>query len=728
MPPPTDSQTPGRCPSCQGRGQVGESCPERICALREYRYIPLAPEGDPEPSVSDDPVIGQRCGDYLLIGVLGSGGFGRVYRALQMPVGMPAAVKLLDMESGPAGMAQVKLAKFEIEAQALARMSHPNIVRLYQYGQHRGAPFLAMELVENANNLWAEIESRAAAGRTLSLDEVQTILMQVLAALEAAHERQIVHRDIKPENIMLQQVPGHGLFVKVLDFGLAKFTEDRTATSMLLGTPAYMAYEQLMRGPLGPWTDLYALGVLSYELMTGKRPYGGVGVQETLALKLDTSYDPWSRVAQLDFPDEVRVFVAHALARESQARYANATEFRAGLEHALNALRAGGDRFQTIPLGRIVEATVIPSIPVPDGILPDPTRRLARPKSEVEARDHSASNEASVPRPVATSPTGAVPSRVPELGRAPSVVVAPEGRPSRLLWLMAGLALAGVAVGVVMLTRTDVPTAIAIEDPPIIVTVPTPTPAAATAQPKVDTVRVEGATYARGTAPHDPSFRDDEDLQEVVLDRPLVIATTEVTQAQWALQFATRPSFHKDCGAQCPVEMVTWWDAIAYANAISEDEGRQRCYVVRGCKGTPGDGVYTCRDVRFEGLDCTGWRLPTEAEWEYVARAQSPPPTMDQHAVHTVATPHPVASRDKNAFGVHDIFGNVREWVHDAYGEYPPKNRVKDPLGPGGDGDRVIRGGGFRSDPTMLRAAARDHAPLMNREADLGFRLVRTGR
>ncbi len=724
MPPPpplTESQPLGRCPSCQGRGQLGEPCPERICALREYCYIPLAPEGDPEPSVSDDPVIGQRCGDYLLIGVLGSGGFGRVYRALQMPVGMPAAVKLLDMESGPAGMAQVKLAKFEIEAQALARLSHPNIVRLYQYGQHRGAPFLAMELIENASNLWTEIETRAAAGRPLALDEVQAILMQVLAALEAAHERQIVHRDIKPENIMLQSVPGHGLFVKVLDFGLAKFTEDRTATSMLLGTPAYMAYEQLMRGQLGPWTDLYALGVLSYELMTGKRPYGGVGVQETLALKLDTSYDPWSRVEQLGFPEEVRVFVAHALARESQARYANATEFRVGLELALNALREAGGHFLTVPLARIVEATVIPSMALPDGILPDPTRRLARPKSD---------EDSPVPRPIATSPTGAVPSLHPEpAGPAVRAPAAPakDGKPSRVLWLLMGLALAGVAVGVVTLTRPDEPATIEIEDPPIVVTVPT-APPSATAQLKVDTVRLEGATFARGTAPHDPSFRDDEDLQEVVLERPLVVATTEVTQAQWAIQFASRPSFHKDCGAQCPVEMVTWWDAIAYANAVSDDEGRQRCYVVRGCKGTPGDGEYTCRDVRFEGLDCTGWRLPTEAEWEYVARAQSPPPVIDALAVHSVDTPHPVASKDKNAFGVHDIFGNVREWVHDAYGEYPPKNRIKDPLGPGGDGDRVIRGGGFRSDSSMLRAAARDHAPLMNREADLGFRLVRTAR
>ncbi len=404
------ARQPGRCPSCQGLGQVGEPCVERICALRGYCYVPNAGPAGPAPSIDDDAVIGQRCGDYLLIGVLGSGGFGRVYRALQLPVMMPAAVKLLDMEGGPAGMAAIKLAKFEIEAQALARLSHPNIVRLFQYGQHRGAPFLAMELIENARNLWSEIELRAEESRPFLLDEVQTILLQVLAALEAAHEQQIVHRDIKPENVMLQSFAGHGLFVKVLDFGLAKFTEDRTATSMLLGTPAYMAYEQLMRGPLGPWTDLYSLGVLAFELMTGKRPYGGGSVQETLALKLDTSFDPWSRVAHLGFPEELRVFSTRALARESEARYANATEFRAALEQALRGLREAGELYTRISAGRIVEATPIPFVPIPESMpLPDSTRRLARPlKSDANAQTTAGESDPA-PKPLTTAPTGAMP-------------------------------------------------------------------------------------------------------------------------------------------------------------------------------------------------------------------------------------------------------------------------------------------------------------------------------
>lgn len=710
---PSDTRPMGRCPSCHARGVIGEPCAERVCSLKGYGFVP---HDGPDDALVDDPLVGQRCGDYLLVGLIGAGGFGRVYEALQLPVRMPAAVKVLDIEGGEAGMAAVKLAKVAVEAQALARLSHPNIVRLYHYGTHRGAPYLAMELVEGAMDLWGEIQARAAIGRDLSLDEVETILMQVLAALEAAHERQIVHRDIKPENIMLQTVPGHGLFVKVLDFGLAKFTEDRAATSILLGTPAYMAYEQLTRGPIGPWTDLYALGVLAFELLTGKRPYGGSDVQETLALKLEPGFDPWSRVARDGFPDALRELVARTLAHDHKARYRNAAELRVGLQKAIAALRAGGERFVRIPVARLVEPTVIPIGPsaADNPVLADTTKRMQRPAAGAAKGQAAvgANGQVEVPRQVPTVRTGTF----------EAVAVAP-GKAKRVAWAIAlGAGLVGLgALGIHLAGGAT--------------TNERPEDAAATLEGEAvpgqarSSVRVATAPFARGSSPHDPEHREDEALQQVVLSRGLVVSPTEVTQAEWAAIFETRPWTHTGCGPSCPVEGVTWWDAVGYANALSERAGRDKCYRLRGCKGVPGDGDFMCMDARFEGIDCEGWRLPTEAEWEFLARAQRPPAEPDalgEVAWFGVDGPRPVAGKDKNAFGLYDMFGNVREWVHDAYGEYPKKDRVRDPTGVGGEGDRVIRGGGYRSPPAMLRAAARDRAPLSTRAPDLGFRVVRS--
>jgi hypothetical protein len=202
------------------------------------------------------------------------------------------------------------------------------------------------------------------------------VLRQILNALEAAHSRSIVHRDVKPENVMLQEVSGDPWFVKVLDFGLAKFVEERTETSLMVGTPAYMAPEQITRRNIGPWTDLYAVGVLAFRLITGRLPFQGDSAQETYAMKLDATYDPLSQAAGCDLPPLLAGFLRQAMARDPESRFRTAAEFRKAFDAVAGSLGQAGAT--TSPVGD-------PAL----GPLVDPTPRQERRRARDAQQGHS---------------------------------------------------------------------------------------------------------------------------------------------------------------------------------------------------------------------------------------------------------------------------------------------------------------------------------------------------
>ena len=190
--------------------------------------------------------------------------------------------------------------------------------------------------------------------------------------------------------------------------------------------------------------------------------------------------------------------------------------------------------------------------------------------------------------------------------------------------------------------------------------------------------------------------------------------------------------------------MVSFWDAVAYCNALSQLEGRAPCYTTTGCAGTPGTAGYSCTDVTFSGLACTGYRLPTEAEWEYAARAGTTgafytgpvtatgatcadDPNLDLagwYCSDSNSVTHPVQGKQANAWGLHDMLGNVWEWCWDWHAPYP--GSATDYTGPTSGAVRVIRGGGFGSNALDARAARRSSVGPDNRYEAFGFRPCRS--
>ena len=215
---------------------------------------------------TDDPLVGRQFGGYVVTRLLGSGGMGAVYRARDENLRRDVALKLLRLDR----VDDVREAdRFQREAQLAAKISHPNVVAVYGAGKDEGHLFLAMELVEG-QPLRQLIRQRKSG---LAVEEALAIASQLFNGLQAAHDGEVIHRDIKPENLVIKE---DGT-IKILDFGVAKMAEDvaLTRADEILGTVEYMAPEQIVGDKIGPAVDLYAAGVVLYEMLTGILPFAG---------------------------------------------------------------------------------------------------------------------------------------------------------------------------------------------------------------------------------------------------------------------------------------------------------------------------------------------------------------------------------------------------------------------------------------------------------------------
>jgi serine/threonine-protein kinase len=288
-------------------------------------------------------VVGATISHYRIVGKLGEGGMGVVYKAEDTRLRRPVALKVLRREALDS---LEHKQRFVREAQAAAALDHPNVCTVFEIDQADGQAFLVMALVEGQS------VSSKIAERPLRLDEALDMAIQTAQGLQAAHEKGIVHRDIKPSNLIVNQ---HGQ-VKIMDFGLAQLADRSrlTQTTSVVGTVAYMSPEQAQRLPTDRRSDIWSLGVVLYEMVTGRVPFEGEHEMAIIYSIINEEHEPITAL-RVGLPTELDRIVAKAMAKDPEARYQHVDELRVDLNN-LRQMSASGK----VP--RFAAAAVSPAV------------------------------------------------------------------------------------------------------------------------------------------------------------------------------------------------------------------------------------------------------------------------------------------------------------------------------------------------------------------------------
>ena len=604
---------------------------------------------------------------YRVIAELGRGQMGVVYRAAQLALSREVALKLPNMEDGDGA------ARFLRESRLLASLSHPNLVRVLDAGLASGRPYLVLELV-----VGQPLSALLRARGTLPAPEAVGLVCQVAEGLAEAHRAGIVHRDVKPENILVTTAG----VAKLADFGLARPVEGDggglTMPGLLLGTPNYLAPEVVLGDAPAPSSDLYALGVVLFELLAGRPPFAGGSLRELLAKQVG---EPPPRLARFadDVPEEVERTMCHLLAKTPVGRPAGAIE-------AAQELRAA------LGLSASVSALALPALPPPEASSGGPSR----PRT---------TRRATVTRPaVPPPPAAAARSRAP-------------------VWITS-LALAAVLATLAWRPRATVPVPAEAS--------PSAAPASLWAALKplppdrdgrerwlaavdgAEMVRVPAGPFPRGTTERG---KDAQPVRTLTLSG-FYVDRFEVTNLLYDkfCRATGHPPRGRHAGERaaldrddCPVIEVTWQDAADYARWAgkrlpTEAEWEKAARGPRGLRFPWGD--------RIEGLPPHG----------NVADALSATP--DGYLFTAPVGKFPLGA---SPYGAQDMAGNVWEWCADWYGEgYYATCPATDPPGPDAGTLRVTRGGSFMTYlPLDVLCAKRRASPPTTREPDQGFRCAR---
>ena len=652
-----------------------------------------------------------KIGKYTISGEIGQGGMGVVYRGLDPLIGRPVAVKTirLDTVKGDRGREDA-LKRFLREAQAAGNLSHPNIVTIYDVGEHEGLIYIAMEFIEGCS-----LESLLEQKRKFTLEEITRLFNQIGSALDYAHGRGIVHRDIKPANILV----GRDLKVSIVDFGIARTAASTmTQTGMLMGTPRYMSPEQIAGKKVDNRSDIFSLGAILYELLTQRNPFEGESITTVIYKIMHAELPPLSDFNK-ELPAGLEYVVKKALARDADTRYHTCGELLADLQRSVSGrgraatVNEKESPFQeTQPLATLGQtilarpktkrksmlftlAAVIGLLALAVFFIWFSNRRgsPSAPAGRKEAKEITQAGSTADQPDAAAKTATAITAQQPQ-GSGKLDIKTAGTRPQKQAEKAAETT--AQADDQAQAEKPEAPAAVSNKKG---------FPEQVFFNRSI-MVRIPQGDFTIGSPPGEGN--DDEHPAHKVFISDFWLGKTEVTFEQFDL-------FCRETGRPLPLDEgwgrgsrpvinVSWNDADSYCRWLAQKTGRH-------------------------------FRLPSEAEWEKAARDKYPwgwgAPSAarvnmkgsgDRFAFTAPAGSFP---QGESPYGILDLAGNVWEWMADWY--HPRYYRAaagRDPQGPAAGKDRVVRGGSWRDGLELIRSANRSSEHPGQRLNVLGFRVA----
>jgi formylglycine-generating enzyme required for sulfatase activity len=741
------------CSQCQSPSSDGarfcHSCGAAFIGAQsvdEVKTLTSPDEKAANEAERKDELIGRTIeGRYSIDSLIGFGGMGSVYRVTRLLIGDEVAMKILHTERVADPRAGER---FRREAQAAARLKHPNAVSIYDFGiTSDGLQYLVMELLEG-QSLRQIIKQEGQLSPSVATE----ITTQVCAALDEAHRQHIVHRDIKPDNIIINSTVA-GLRVKVLDFGIAKLRDDvathLTQTGSVMGTPHYMSPEQCLGEELDSRADIYSMGIVLYEMLCGHVPFNSP--VSTAVVVQHVNQPPQSlRTINIGISPHVEAVVFHALEKQRDVRPATAGALARELTAAVHPTSVQAPSHSTWP-------QMSGSLQPPTHVSEETFMRSAvgtPAVNEMPATVHLRAAQGSGPTPSVRS---TVPSGLRRSSKANQKMMFGIGG------AVFGIVLLGVIATIISRSSTrngnsEEPREVKSRDAssaanpstPTLASPPNPPPGLRSFEFETTTLdnggnvrhRDRKSAYTLGEdlgsgitlemvaiPPGEfmmgsPETEEDRSKNEGPQHRVRIgywfyMGKFEVTQTQWRAMMGTNPSRFGGCD-ECPVEEVSWNSALEFCRKLSARSNHE-------------------------------YRLPSEAEWEYAARAGTSTPFAFGDAVtpeivnydgrypyaHSVQGPPrqrtiAVGSLGiANAFGLYDMGGNVSEWCldwyHDSYSEpsgAAPVDGSAWLTGPD-QTNLVLRGGSWYNSASYTRSALRRrYTPGYPFKGSFGFRIV----